>query len=360
MKKSLLFAGVLFSCLYSIGQITVDITPSKDNTIFEDNVNNSDALGNLRSGAECGPTSRRALLHFDIAGNVPAGVLITNVTLELDLTSSGIGAGTDDYSLHTVTQDWGEGTSDAGAGTSGVAATASDATWNESFSGTTNWGTAGGSYIATASGTTTLTVVNGIYSWTSAGMTSDVQNWLSAPTINYGWILIGDESTPCSVRTFGSKDAGVSPVLKVKYSCAGAVTATCQDLNVYLDVLGNATINDIDLDAGSSATCPGSLNFIASQTTFDCSDIVTAPVGTMIITGVIDGPLIGGTPKAVELYVNENIADLSLYGIGSANNGGGSDGEEFTFPAVAVSAGTFIYVATEAIEFTNWFGFAPD
>ncbi|MCB0372820.1 MAG: T9SS type A sorting domain-containing protein, partial [Muricauda sp.] len=78
------------------------------------------------------------------------------------------------------------------------------------------------------------------------------------------------------------------------------------------------------------------------------------------ITGVVDGPLTGGIPKAVELYAENDIADLSIYGIGSANNGGGTDGEEFTFPADAISAGTFIYVASEAVEFANFFGFAPN
>jgi hypothetical protein len=85
-----------------------------------------------------------------------------------------------------------------------------------------------------------------------------------------------------------------------------------------------------------------------------------AVTGDMIITGAVDGPLSGGLPKAIELYVVNNIADLSIYGVGSANNGGGSDGEEFTFPGVAASAGSFIYVASESIGFTSFFGFAPD
>jgi len=80
----------------------------------------------------------------------------------------------------------------------------------------------------------------------------------------------------------------------------------------------------------------------------------------LIITGVFDGPLTGGTPKAVELYAVSDVADLSIFGVGSANNGGGSDGEEFTFPAVAASAGDFIYIATEDAQFTAFFGFAPD
>jgi predicted extracellular nuclease len=80
----------------------------------------------------------------------------------------------------------------------------------------------------------------------------------------------------------------------------------------------------------------------------------------LIITGVVDGPLSGGLPKAVELYVVSNVADLSIFGVGGANNGGGSDGEEFTFPAVSASAGEYIYVASESPGFTTFFGFAPD
>ena len=78
----------------------------------------------------------------------------------------------------------------------------------------------------------------------------------------------------------------------------------------------------------------------------------------LLITGVIDGPLSGGTPKAIELYALNDVADLSVYGIGSANNGGGSDGEEFSLSGSA-SAGDFLYVASEQPNFNAFFGFAP-
>lgn len=80
----------------------------------------------------------------------------------------------------------------------------------------------------------------------------------------------------------------------------------------------------------------------------------------LVITGVIDGPLTGGVPKAIELFVLEDIADLSIYGLGSANNGGGTDGQEFTLPAVSATQGQYIYVASETTGFTSFFGFAPD
>ncbi len=87
---------------------------------------------------------------------------------------------------------------------------------------------------------------------------------------------------------------------------------------------------------------------------------ITFGQSDLILTAVFDGPLSGGTPKGVEIYVINDIPDLSLYGLGSANNGGGTDGEEFTFPAVAATAGDFIYVASEEPQFLAWFGFAPN
>ena len=88
-----------------------------------------------------------------------------------------------------------------------------------------------------------------------------------------------------------------------------------------------------------------------------------AATGPMIITGVIDGPLTGGVPKAVEFYVASDIPDLSIYGFGSAPNGGGTDGEEFTFPADSASAGDFIYVAfynSGAPGFNEFCGFVSN
>ena len=80
----------------------------------------------------------------------------------------------------------------------------------------------------------------------------------------------------------------------------------------------------------------------------------------LILTAVFDGTLSGGTPKGVEVYVAQDVPDLSVCGIGSANNGDGSDGQEFTFPADSVNAGEFIYVATETDNFNAYFGFNPN
>ncbi|MEQ9404588.1 MAG: lamin tail domain-containing protein [Cyclobacteriaceae bacterium] len=79
----------------------------------------------------------------------------------------------------------------------------------------------------------------------------------------------------------------------------------------------------------------------------------------LILTGVIDGPITGGVPKAIEFYATANISDLSQYAFGVANDGGGTDGPEFVLSGTA-TMGDFIYVATESTEFNNFFGFSPD
>ncbi len=91
--------------------------------------------------------------------------------------------------------------------------------------------------------------------------------------------------------------------------------------------------------------------------TITVNAVVLPASNDIIITGAFDGPLPGGNPKGVELYVVNSISDLSTFGLGSANNGGGTDGQEFTFPAVSAAAGSYIYVTTDTAQFRTFFGF---
>ena len=71
---------------------------------------------------------------------------------------------------------------------------------------------------------------------------------------------------------------------------------------------------------------------------------------TLSLQGVMDlygssNDLYSGTDgKAIHLVATADIADLSLYGLGIPNNGGGTDGVEFTFPEMSVAAGDDILV----------------
>lgn len=48
--------------------------------------------------------------------------------------------------------------------------------------------------------------------------------------------------------------------------------------------------------------------------------------------------------KVVYVWVYCDIVDLSVYGLGIINNGGGMDGIEFIFLSVFVSAGDYILI----------------
>ena len=77
----------------------------------------------------------------------------------------------------------------------------------------------------------------------------------------------------------------------------------------------------------------------------------------LVLKGVIDFDLPSGgvSGKAIHLFASKNISNLSIYGIGVANNGGGSDGEEFTFPAANIAYGTHILLALDTAAMAAYF-----
>lgn len=124
---------------------------------------------------------------------------------------------------------------------------------------------------------------------------------------------------------------------------------------IYVRLKGSLAINNYFGDITVTSTN-------ADEKTISLTGNVYAPAtNSLVITGAYDGPLSGGTPKGIELYVIQDIPDLSIYGISSVSNGGGSSSGnvEYNFPADPVTAGTFIYLATESTNFTAFFGFGP-
>lgn len=98
---------------------------------------------------------------------------------------------------------------------------------------------------------------------------------------------------------------------------------------------------------------------IGSKTTQDSSCVYPICSEALSIQGVLailwDGSGINGG-KAVHFKAKKNISDLSLYGIGVANNGGGTDGIEYTFPVMSVSEGDDILIVREAATIASYFG----
>ena len=75
------------------------------------------------------------------------------------------------------------------------------------------------------------------------------------------------------------------------------------------------------------------------------------------LQGVIDFSVpSGGTDgKAIHLVATSDITDLSVFGIGVANNGGGSDGMEYGLDAVSASSGDDILVVRSVEAMSAYF-----
>ena len=87
-------------------------------------------------------------------------------------------------------------------------------------------------------------------------------------------------------------------------------------------------------------------NAVQTSVTFSVSD--GSEIAPFSLQGIIDFdvPSAGSDGKALHLLVgNSYIPDLSIYGLGIVNNGGGTDGQEYTFPSLSVEAGSHILVA---------------
>ena len=220
-----LFCQVLFA------QQQVVLTPTKDNTLYQTTDGSlSDGSGDYlfagRVGSSGGGAIRRALLKFDLPGTIPPAATITSVKLTMNMSKTN--AGPQSISLQKVASDWGEGTSNANSNEgSGAASSTSDATWVQRFYPSTSWTRAGGDFTATVSASTQVSDA-GSYSWGSTSqMVADVQGWLTNPSSNFGWILIGNESTTTTTKRFDSRENSASanrPKLIVTYIVATAVS----------------------------------------------------------------------------------------------------------------------------------------
>lgn len=203
-------------------QDAVELNPVKDNTLYEDTGGSlSNGAGEyLFTGTTNQGSIRRALLAFDVAGNVPEGATVDSVSLTMNMSRTISGALP--VALHRVTADWGEGTSDAPANEGqGTQAALDDATWLHAFYDTEEWSQPGGDFASTASATIDVGA-EGSYTWTTtAQLVDDVQAWLDDPDQNFGWIVIGPENASGSAKRFDSRENGNEanrPLLRVYYS----------------------------------------------------------------------------------------------------------------------------------------------
>jgi len=197
------------------------LTPSKDSTLYQTlNGSLSNGAGiHIFGGMNNRGERRRALLAFDIATQIPPGSQITSVALKLQVSQTN--SGTESMELHGVSADWGEGSSNAGNSRDGdgTASQAGDATWIHTFFPDRFWTIPGGDFNIAADAS--VPVGGGPFTWgSSTAMNARVQDWLDHPSTNFGWIILGNETSRQTAKRFDSREVTPSatrPALTVEF-----------------------------------------------------------------------------------------------------------------------------------------------
>jgi hypothetical protein len=221
-------AVVLIVNLLLVGSATaetVTIEARRDATLIEDpdgtSANGSGPALFVGRTNQAQNGVRRSLLYFDVAAALPRRAIVTDAVLTLFMLPSNPASRT--MTLLRLRSDWGEGPS-VSSGGSGAAAQAGDATWLHTFFDGGFWVRSGGDFIGRVSAELEV-ADSGLYSWQGGRrLVRDIQLWNTMPQRNFGWILIGDEDTRQTAKSFASREAsdpGLRPVLAVSYRMPG-------------------------------------------------------------------------------------------------------------------------------------------
>jgi hypothetical protein len=164
---------------------------------------------------------RRGLLYFDVAAVLPRQAIIESAVLRVF--QSGGNSRTQEIGLFRLLDDWGEGPSSSSGG-GGAPSQPGDATWLHAFYDGDFWVRPGGSFVRRI-GAGQEIGATGFFTWESTRhLIQDVRLWNSAPWRNFGWILIGDETTPQNAKRFASRDnpdPSLRPLLEISYRLPG-------------------------------------------------------------------------------------------------------------------------------------------
>jgi len=201
-------------------------------------------------------------------------------------------------------------------------------------------------------------------------------NSYESPSGNYTWTISNtyndtipnaamcDSVITVNLTINNSTTASISESVCGSYDFLGN---TLTSSGIYIDTIPNVAMCDsivtLTLDITPIPNTPansGDASYCENDVLLDMTATSDTQFGELIIAGIVDGPLTGGTPKAIEFYAIQDIADLSIYGFGAAKNGNPSTGQGYTFPAISLSAGDHYYVATESPLFNDFFGFNPN
>lgn len=204
--------------------VDLELVAARDSTLYESPSGQlANGAGEFLYAGKTGQTSdavRRLLVFFDLS-EIPAGAAVTSARLSMTVSKFATSE-RHDFSLHRVLKDWGEGDSHATVQGQGQGTTAmeGDATWLHAVSPDSFWSAPGGDFVEEASDTIPIGF-DLRYTWGVDGqLIDDVQQWVSTPSLNFGWLAIGNETESRSAKQFNSRtnpNAASRPVLTLSY-----------------------------------------------------------------------------------------------------------------------------------------------
>ena len=153
--------------------------------------------------------------------------------------------------------------------------------------------------------------------------------------------------------TLGFSDTGTTTF--VVTSSVGIVSGDDPSTNIFGDIIVSGVPEGTDVTITMDDTATGGLCSLTRSVTSPVCE-ATGSVD-LELQGIMDFtvPTGGNDGKAIHVVATADIEDLSVYGIGVANNGEGTDNQEYTFDAISVIAGDHILVARTLTAIESYF-----
>jgi hypothetical protein len=207
----------------------VSLQPVADTTLFEvAPLNNLGGALFFNAGTAGNGYRNRALFLFDLGSVLPAGAVVTEASLTLDIVRQpSTGGNVTLFDLRPVLQPWGEGSQVPESGESpglGSPAAPGEATWNARFAPDQSWslpgGQAGIDYSSNVTASALVqTLGESVLFESNPELIADVQRWLDQPNENFGWMFMTqDEAIERSARSFASRESGFGPTLTISFT----------------------------------------------------------------------------------------------------------------------------------------------
>ena len=198
---------------------SVTIYPIADGTLIQVAPDANLGGANFFNAGTAGNGNRnRGLMQFPLLEAIPAGAIINNAYLSLDIVrqpTMDMAVGI--FELRRVLVSWGEGDKipiEENSPGLGAPGTDGDSTWTHRSVGGAIWATAGGEmgtdFSSTVSSRTTVYGLGDAVDFESTPeIVADVQFWLDNPGANFGWMFLPeDERIRKSARSFASREDG--------------------------------------------------------------------------------------------------------------------------------------------------------